>query len=515
MAAGSSTGIDAIYQFTSAGVQVFSGAAFYLVIVRLFTTSTVGAIALFLAVLGLFGIIFSFGLATTIQHFTSYHLGNGDYRALRITLRRLLLYAAALAIAGALTTVLASGPISMVFLHTEAYSGLVRLLGLVLVGNIIYGILNGALLGLHRFRLAAMISVVTWVLYYFGAIGLTLVVRSVSEVVYGWVLGTYLGTALGVTALVMIVRGMKPTGAGGAPGQDDVKGKGPGTDTLIIYTLPVFLSGIIGYGATYVDRFVVAGLMTLSSLGIYNFALLVVGGIGFIASPFTNILLPKFSALFGAGLRGPIRDQVRMSTLLLSAIYVPIALAIAALAPTILELLGGRSYLGGSVPLSVIMFLSAAAVSGNILLQAIASIRRTQVFVYSSAAALASNVLLSILLIPRLGLLGASIGFSSANVASFLVLLVFSSRERLVSFDASGMEKVWASSVATFLLLMALELWVGSGVFMLLPYIVLGGALYLLLLKALGTFRGESKESIISLFPPSYGWLRRIISLLL
>jgi hypothetical protein len=77
------------------------------------------------------------------------------------------------------------------------------------------------------------------------------------------------------------------------------------------------------------------------------------------------------------------------------------------------------------------------------------------------------------------------------------------------------MEKVWASSVATFLLLMALELWVGSGVLMLVPYIVLGGALYLVLLKALGTFRGESKESIISLFPPSYGWLRRIISLLL
>ncbi len=513
MAVGSSTGIDAIYQFTSAAVQVFSGAAFYLVIVRLFSTSTVGAIALFLAILGLFGIIFSFGLATTIQHFTSYHLGKGDYAALRITLRRLLLYAAALAIAGALTTVLASGPISMIFLHTEAYSGLVRLLGLVLVGNIIYGILNGALLGLHRFRLAAMISVVTWLLYYFGAIGLTLMVRSVSEIVYGWVIGTYLGTALGVIALVTIVHGIKPVGASGIPQLGRYGGEG--AYALIIYTLPVFLSSIIGYGATYVDRFVVAGLMTLSSLGIYNFALLVVSGIGFIASPFTSILLPKFSALFGAGLREPIRDQVRMSTLLLSAIYVPIALAIAALSPTILELLGGRSYLGGSVPLSVIMFLSAAAVSANILSQAIASIRRTRIFVYSSAAALASNVLLSILLIPRLGLLGASIGFSSANVASFLVLLVFSNRERVVSFDARGMEKVWASSVATFLLLIALELWVSSGVLMLVPYIVSGAAFYLILAKALGTFNNESKESIISLFPPSYGWLRRIISMLL
>ena len=43
-----SIGLDAIFQYTGTGVQFFSGMIFYLIIVRMFSTSTVGAIATFL-----------------------------------------------------------------------------------------------------------------------------------------------------------------------------------------------------------------------------------------------------------------------------------------------------------------------------------------------------------------------------------------------------------------------------------------------------------------------------------
>ena len=76
-----STGIDAIFQFTGSGVQLFSGAIFYVIIVRLFTTTAVGAIAFFLAVVGLFSIVFSFGLGSAAQHFISYHIGKNDFQA--------------------------------------------------------------------------------------------------------------------------------------------------------------------------------------------------------------------------------------------------------------------------------------------------------------------------------------------------------------------------------------------------------------------------------------------------
>lgn len=62
-----SIGIDALFQYTGSGVQFFSGMIFYLIIVRMFSTSSVGAIALFLAIIGLFQVVFSFGLGTAAQ----------------------------------------------------------------------------------------------------------------------------------------------------------------------------------------------------------------------------------------------------------------------------------------------------------------------------------------------------------------------------------------------------------------------------------------------------------------
>ena len=54
--------------------------------------------------------------------------------------------------------------------------------------------------------------------------------------------------------------------------------------------------------------------------------------------------MPKFSELFGEGRRGEIANIVDGSSVLLSSIYVPAALGIAALSPMILELLGGYQY---------------------------------------------------------------------------------------------------------------------------------------------------------------------------
>jgi len=61
------------------------------------------------------------------------------------------------------------------------------------------------------------------------------------------------------------------------------------------------MASLIGYGATYLDRFIVSYLMNLSLLGIYNFALLIPSAISFIIGPFSTILLPKLSEMYRRG----------------------------------------------------------------------------------------------------------------------------------------------------------------------------------------------------------------------
>ena len=502
-----SLGLDAIFQYTGSGVQLFSGAIFYIIIVRMFSTTAVGAIALFLAIVGLFNIVFSFGLGTAAQHFTSYSLGIGDYAAVRKTIRKMIGFSFLLSLIGFGILLISSGGISLIFLHSTSYSFLVRLLSVVLLGNILFGILNGALLGLQNFRLSAIINIIIWVFYYFGSIALALYARSLDVIILGWIIGVFMGVSL---ELVIILRQVS---------RYPSSGKAPGSNFILKYSLPVLLSGIIGYGASYMDRFVVAGLLNLSSLGVYNFALLIASSIGFLATPFNNILMPKFSELFGEGRRGEIANIVDGSSVLLSSIYVPAALGIAALSPMILELLGGYQYTGGYVALAIIMGFSALFISVNILTQAIASVRKTHLFIYSSAAALAANVVLSIVLIPRFGLIGAAFGFSSVYAATFVIQYYFARKNGIVHFNYSAFAKVWIASIIMFAVVMSaeepLEAILHHTLLLLPLYIALGFVVYVLAARILQIFKREDKDLIISLFPDKYRKIRRAIEVLI
>ena len=494
-----SIGVDAIFQYTGSGVQLFSGMVFYIIAVRLFSTTSVGAIALFVAIVGLFNIVFSFGLATAAQHFTSYSLGKGDYASVRRTIYRILMIGTGLSVGGLLALQILASEISLVFLHSANYTELVRILGVVLFGNIMFGILNGTILGIQQFRLSAIISIVIWVTYYFGALFFAVYLRSIDTIVYGWIVGIFLGVAAELAVVLSSVR--KYLGAGSPPANS----------YILRYSFPILLSGIMSYGAAYADRFIVSGLLSLSSLGVYNFSLLIASAIGFVAIPFNNILMPKFSEFYGKGEKDRIASTAEVSSTLLSYFYVPSALGIAALAPVILKLLGGADYVSGAVPLQIIMFFTAIFISQNIITQAVASVRRTRLFLYSSVFALAGNVLLSIILIPRFGLIGASLGYSSVYVITFGILYYFARKEGVVSFDISGILKVWASSILMFLMVDYFSVLFGSHIYLLPFYIVLGGAIYIGFAKIFRIFKRENKELVLSLFPSRLFFIRKIL----
>lgn len=500
---GHSLGIDAIFQYTGTGIQLFSGMIFYVIMVRLFSTSLVGAVALFVAIIGLFNIVFNFGLGAAAQHFTSYSMGQKDYASAGKTVLKIIFYGFLFSLLGFASLFIFSGVISMVFLHSASYTRLVRLLSVVLLGYILFGILNGALLGLQNFKLSAMIGIMVWGAYYFGAIFLALIVRSISVIITGWIIGIFFGVCL---ELVVILRYVL---------KFQTSGKAPPMHFLMKYSIPILFSGIISYGASYTDRFVVVGLMSLSSLGVYNFALLVASSIGFIAVPFNNILLPKFSELFGRGMKEDISRHVRVSTTLLSSIYIPSSMGVAALSPMILDLLGGGAFMGDSIPLMIIMFFTSAFVSQNILTQALASVKMTRLFILSSAVALSSNIIFSIILIPFFGLIGAALGFSSVYASIFAVLYYYSRREKIASFDLHGTLKIWASSAVMFTVLLILETLIGHHIVFLPAYILIGTAIYLVIARFVKLFGGEDKMLVLSLFPENYTGIRKLLSLLI
>lgn len=499
----STLGVDALFQLTDSGVKVLSGLIFYIVIVRMFNTSSVGAIALLLAILGFFNIVFSLGFGSAAQHFTSFYIGRGDYASAAKVSYKLIKYGFTISIIGFTVLFSLSQFLAVTFLHSSSYSELVRWLSIVLLGYLLFTILNGTLLGLQRFKLSASVNIVIWVFYYFGSLSIVYFIHSLYALIAGWSIGIFMGVAVELFLVLKFLARFNDK-------SNTLSGQ-----VMMRYSLPVLFSGLISYGAVYSDRFVVAGLLSLSSLGVYNFALLVSSAMGFIAAPFNNILLAKFSESFGRDEKESIAVNVRTSSLLLTSLYVPGALGIAVLSPVILGLLGGSKYVAGAFPLSIIMFISSFFIAQNILMQAIASVKRTGVFLYSSTAALSSNVVLSIILIPHFGLIGAALGYSSVTVVTFLVLYLYARKERIVCFDVSGTAKVWLSALAMFLVVHASLDEFGTPAYLLPFYIAEGFIIYVSVARILKFFDKEDKESVLSMFPNKYKRFRNLLYLII
>lgn len=499
---GRSLGGDALYLTVQSGVQLVSGAVFYIIIVRLFDTTIVGAIALMMALVGLFNVIFSFGLGTAASHFIAFHIGRNDFASAKKSIQRIVLYGLLLSSIGFAVTILLAPELSLIFFKSYSYVFLVRLLSTVVFGTILLGVLNGSLIGLELFRLSAVIFIVVWSIYYFSGIFLAFFVRSIDSIITAWIIGMFLGVIIEAVVLWRIQHRFPE------------KGSVLSTNVLFLYSMPVLLSSLMSYGASYTDRFVVAGLMHLSQLGVYNFALLITSSVGFIATPFTTILLPKFSEFFAHGRLEEIRSNVRSSITILSFLYIPAALGIGALSPMILTLLGGAQYAGGSYALTIIMFSSALFVGLNVLSQSISAIRKTRVFIFSSAAALVSNIALSIALIPRFGLVGASLGYSSVYAASFLVLLYFARKAGVSSFNLRSLGRIWFSSMAMFSAVFLSVTFVSSSLILLPVYVAFGAGIYLGLVKALRAIEHGDRDLLVSILSDNLRVIRRMIFLM-
>lgn len=481
-------GGDALFQYIGVGAQLFTGMFFYIVIAHLFSTDVVGIVSLLIAIVGLFNMIFSFGLGTASQHFLSYYMGLDDQVHTKSVTKRILIIGIFLSILGLMILFALSPVISVVFLHSTSFVSLVRILSLVLFGNILYTILNGMLLGLQRFKVAALMNFIMWSTYYMSAILFSVFFHSLVSMELGWILGVTIGTVLELFLVTISIKTFSSR-------KERTK-----KDKIFRYALPVFLASSMGYSASYADRFIVAGLMNLSQLGIYNFALLVASTIGIIAFPFNNMLLPKFSELFGRGDFNSIKIISSISTRLLTSIFAPISLGVVALSNIVLQFLSGsNSYSYGIIPLDIIVLGVSVFVELNVITQVLAATKNTRFFIISSSLSLFLNIILSIILVPVLGMTGAAIGFVSVYALTFFVLRYFAGKSWSLKYDRFPTIKIWVSSLVMFLVMQLIIMFTSGNADLLPLYILVGAVIYLFVFKLLKIFSKKDQNILLTI----------------
>lgn len=437
-------GIGAIFQYSGSATTLISGVIFYLFIVNTFSQEFFAQIGILQAVLGLVSTVFTFGLTQAMQHFISNHAAKNENNEIHSVLRTTFIVLGTLALGAAATIHFLSPLLIEFFLHAtgtpQAYSAVraVNILAFATAAYISANVVNGMILGFQKFRTSGTLTILNALCSYGLAAFLVTRLMSVEAVVAGWAITYFLILIIGLTIVFRTLHNYPkiPT----PTQQFNYK-------PVLRFAIPILLSSVVSFSSVYADRLIVAGLLTSSAFATYSFALLIASSVSFFVSPINNILLPKFSQFFSYNDSDSIRTGVRLTINVVTFIYAPIAVWIAVLGTPIIRTLSNANYVGGALPLAIILFVSAILVSQSVLVQGLQGIRITKIFVFSSVMSLMSNLVLSIILIPKIHLIGAAIGYSSVSLVNFTIIYHFARSFKVASYDMRTLTKIWSATI--------------------------------------------------------------------
>ncbi len=496
----------ATWVYASAVVTTAAGALFYLYLARAVSLDQLGAIVVLQAFAYIVATAASLGLGRGFQHFLAFFRGRGEgstYTRPLVGMSYVTVVLLCLASAGISLSI--AGGLSLWLFHSANYLPTIELLAPyagLLVATII---LTGVIVGLQRYIAYSVVMILGTATMYGVPVVLYSEYHSLQSIVLGWIAGA---VVLISAALVVIERITRLPSGTGRPAAGVY---GRLYRNLFTYSLPVVVSALVTTCTYYIDRLILASLVNLPTVGIYNYAILFASASLFAVSPFQTILISRISALFGRGESGPIASLVRTGGTLVVLIFVPLSLALSALGPVLLRYLVGAPFVAAALPMAVLLGISAAFVPFTILTSLASGIRRTSAVMVSSVCALAANASLSILLVPHFGMVGAAIGNSSMFWAPFLALYLLFRETGLVDFDLRSMAAVWAASVGMALTVAVPLLLLGYA----LPFVPLfaaaGVVVFVILVRGLGALPWEVTVELQRHLPTWANILRPII----
>ena len=187
---------------------------------------------------------------------------------------------------------------------------------------------------------------------------------------------------------------------------------------LLRFTIWFTITPILGQIFNYVDRLSLQRLMSASDQGIYSAAINLSAIISAIGLAVNSVIYPQLSTTWEGGNRGRALENLDLSIRVTAVGLLVIGLVLVLLARPLILLLLGEDYIAGTQVLPWLVVFYLLTISLWLFGVYPSLVERTYVSAVGLVCALPVNVILNIVLIPRLGIIGAAV----ATVASYMVM---------------------------------------------------------------------------------------------
>lgn len=280
---------------------------------------------------------------------------------------------------------------------------------------------------------------------------------------------------------------------------------------LLKLSSPLYLGNIASFLYGYFDQLTLIPLVSLTALGVYGAAVTAFTAYNSLMGALFGVLLPVFSGVYG--IKGPeaLEDSIRTASRYISLVAMPMAFALLACARPALTLLLGRAYAGGAIPLAVLAFGSIASVVGQSLGPVLIVLNETTLEAISTILPLPLSVAVAFILIPVLGILGASLARALSMLLNLLLTWYFVQRKITIKLDFQAILKSMVAGVGMALVMEALQLLYYSR--LLLPvYLLVGLLVYLLAMRALKTVSTVDIDLLRRILGPRFSRICDLLS---
>lgn len=143
-------------------------------------------------------------------------------------------------------------------------------------------------------------------------------------------------------------------------------------------------------------------------------------------SAFTQVMLPRMSALIADGKKEQFHRMIKRSFKLVISYSVPLILISIIFAPEIIQLLSGTGYEGAVLPMRIIMpavlFVGIAQVSA---VQVLIPLKRDSILLFASIIGAALSLAINLILVTKLQSVGSAIVLLSSECAVTLVYMIY------------------------------------------------------------------------------------------
>jgi O-antigen/teichoic acid export membrane protein len=303
-----------------------------------------------------------------------------------------------------------------------------------------------------------------------------------------WVIG-FVAAAYGVMALmfgIMIIREI------GWPSPNVT-----GLKSYLAFSLPQLPSVILLWLMSSSDRYFITHFLGLSQSGIYSSSYQLAAMTRLFYSPIVFVLYPTLSRLWDRKQFTEVRSYLHQSIKLLLTLGIPAAVGIALLSQPLLKLLTTSEFLAGEQLVFLIsigtIFLGINQINGQIILLE----KRTKVLPLIIAGAAVVSVVMNIVLIPRIGIIGASI----SNIASYfllaLIVTIWAGKTIGYRFDFKYVAKVIGATIPMAVCIYFMNVHSIVGIVL---SILAGAAVFIAGLYILRAFSEHDKKLIKKIF---------------